>query len=403
MPFAPIMFANGTSPGDDSAYPGDWPVPPSATATASSQLPPANTPFPPATPSAASDWPGLLPPPPNSWPWSAGLPWGLLAPPAAEPTLRAPLTTPAWVTDMSLLGRIGQMENPFVPGGPPRDMSMSLFPRPPGVPAVPNEPGRDGLLGLLPTLWESGPEQSNGGANASSYQPAAQTNIDDLVSSGLALSKTGAPFFQPPPPSPLDIPRFLVPNLVDYLTRPAPPLPPFPSTPGKIPPADANPYFGPAVVDAVNLGTTVLGGVEGLGPVLAGLAAKAPILAMPGLSAAELAAARGTLVAGPIRLVGRSAEEAVGIPLNAPKPSIQITSSGAIRHPDRLTPWTLEEVKNVKHLAFTQQMSDYLEYAQENGLTFILHTRPQTTYSRTLQALIDAGHIVRKDIPGFPK
>jgi Restriction endonuclease fold toxin 7 len=66
-------------------------------------------------------------------------------------------------------------------------------------------------------------------------------------------------------------------------------------------------------------------------------------------------------------------------------------------------PWTIEDVKNVKHLAFTQQISDYLEYAQENGLTFILHTRPQTTYSTPLQGLIDAGHIVQKAIPGLPK
>jgi hypothetical protein len=66
-------------------------------------------------------------------------------------------------------------------------------------------------------------------------------------------------------------------------------------------------------------------------------------------------------------------------------------------------PWSIEDVKNVKHLAFTQQISDYLEYAQENGLTFILHTRPQTTYSKTLQALIDAGLIQRKYIPRVPK
>jgi len=58
-------------------------------------------------------------------------------------------------------------------------------------------------------------------------------------------------------------------------------------------------------------------------------------------------------------------------------------------------------VKNVGRLAFTQQLMDYLEYAQENNLTFILQTRPSTQYSRTLQRLIDTGQI--KPIKGFPK
>ena len=51
---------------------------------------------------------------------------------------------------------------------------------------------------------------------------------------------------------------------------------------------------------------------------------------------------------------GRAAEEAVGIPANAPKPSIRIPDSGGVRFPDRLTEKTIEEVKNVQYLALTQ-------------------------------------------------
>ena len=97
--------------------------------------------------------------------------------------------------------------------------------------------------------------------------------------------------------------------------------------------------------------------------------------------------------------LGRFGEEAVGIPANAPKPSIKISESGATRYPDRLTETTIEEVKNVKYLAFTQQLRDYLSHARNNDLTFILHTRPEATYSGPLQQLIDAGQIKLRYIP----
>jgi hypothetical protein len=45
----------------------------------------------------------------------------------------------------------------------------------------------------------------------------------------------------------------LSPNLVDYYTKPLPPPPPFPSTPGKIPSVDSNPYAPGALVDELNL------------------------------------------------------------------------------------------------------------------------------------------------------
>jgi hypothetical protein len=100
---------------------------------------------------------------------------------------------------------------------------------------------------------------------------------------------------------------------------------------------------------------------------------------------------------------GRVAEAVVGIPANAPKPSIRIPGSGGLRFPDRLTDKTLEEVKNVKYLALTQQIRDYLAYAQANQLTFILHVHPETKYSGPLQDLIDTGEIVRRKIEGLSK
>jgi hypothetical protein len=100
---------------------------------------------------------------------------------------------------------------------------------------------------------------------------------------------------------------------------------------------------------------------------------------------------------------GRAAEEAVGIPANAPKPSTKIPGSGTVRFPDRVTEETLEEVKNVKYLALTQQIRDYLAYAQANQLTFILHVHPETEYSGPLQQLIDAGQISERRIVGLSK
>jgi hypothetical protein len=100
---------------------------------------------------------------------------------------------------------------------------------------------------------------------------------------------------------------------------------------------------------------------------------------------------------------GRAAEAAVGIPANAPKPSIKIPGSTVRRFPDRLTTTRLEEVKNVQYLALTQQIKDYLAYAQANGLIFILHVHPETKYSGPLQDLFNAGQIIPKKIEGLSK
>jgi hypothetical protein len=83
--------------------------------------------------------------------------------------------------------------------------------------------------------------------------------------SDLPISKSGASAVSPPPQvsiTPdqwLDVARLLSPNLVDYLTKPLPPAPPFPSTPGKIPSTD-NPYAPGAAFEAA---TWLLSALEG--------------------------------------------------------------------------------------------------------------------------------------------
>ena len=100
---------------------------------------------------------------------------------------------------------------------------------------------------------------------------------------------------------------------------------------------------------------------------------------------------------------GRAGEAALGIPANAPKPSIRIPGSGKIRFPDRLTSTRLEEVKNARYQALTRQIRDYLAYAQANELIFILRVRPGIKYSGPLQDLIDAGQIIPSPIAGLLK
>jgi hypothetical protein len=78
-----------------------------------------------------------------------------------------------------------------------------------------------------------------------------------------------------------------------------------------------------------------------------------------------------------------------------------INVGGRTRFPDRLANGLLEESKNVKHLNFTGQLRDYLNYSQSNDLQMILHTRHNTTFSKPLQQLINNGTIINNKVPGF--
>ncbi|MCB9082408.1 MAG: hypothetical protein H6555_11935 [Lewinellaceae bacterium] len=95
------------------------------------------------------------------------------------------------------------------------------------------------------------------------------------------------------------------------------------------------------------------------------------------------------------RALGLAGEQAVG--LSGAKTSIQV--GGRTRIPDALTRTTLTEVKNVKSLSFTRQLRDFHTYSQQNGLDFILYTRPNTTLSRPLQQAINNGSIIHRFIP----
>ncbi|MFC3198298.1 DUF6443 domain-containing protein [Parapedobacter deserti] len=95
------------------------------------------------------------------------------------------------------------------------------------------------------------------------------------------------------------------------------------------------------------------------------------------------------------RALGMAGEQAVG--LSGAKTAIQV--GGKTRIPDALTRTTLTEVKNVKSLSFTRQLRDFHTYSQQNGLDFILYTRPNTTLSGPLQQAINNGSIIHRFIP----
>jgi len=78
-----------------------------------------------------------------------------------------------------------------------------------------------------------------------------------------------------------------------------------------------------------------------------------------------------------------------------------ININGRDRIPDGRTITTLSEVKNVAFQGLTQQLQDYSDYAQLNGLVMDLYTRSDTVISSALQRLINSGIINRLNIPGL--
>jgi len=99
------------------------------------------------------------------------------------------------------------------------------------------------------------------------------------------------------------------------------------------------------------------------------------------------------------RALGIAGEQAVGVGSKTRIPIL--TGTAKYRIPDQLTSTTLGEVKNVSHLSLTRQLTDFHLYSQQNGLQFILHTRPTTTFSKPLQQLINNGTIIHNPVPGF--
>jgi RHS repeat-associated protein len=97
------------------------------------------------------------------------------------------------------------------------------------------------------------------------------------------------------------------------------------------------------------------------------------------------------------RSLGIAGEKAVGV---GSKVRIEsITGTAKYRIPDILTPTTIGEVKNVANLSMTRQLTDFYLYSKNTSRQFILYTRPNTTFSGTLQNLINNGDIIVKPIP----
>ncbi len=115
--------------------------------------------------------------------------------------------------------------------------------------------------------------------------------------------------------------------------------------------------------------------------------------AVGGASRAAKATARA-------RALGNSGEKAVGI--NGSKKTIpSLTETASFRIPDKLTDFSLIEVKNVKSLSLTRQLRDFHLFSEEKGLSFILYTRSTTKLSVPLRRLIENGYIIRRNIPGL--
>jgi len=141
-------------------------------------------------------------------------------------------------------------------------------------------------------------------------------------------------------------------------------------------------------------------------PGLAGLGMSVPLSSIAAAVAGTGRVGAGVLGVGSTTpsavSLGQAGEQAVGIPLNAPKLAIRIPESTTIRYPDVLTATTIGEVKNVARLSLTQQIQDYIAFAQSTGRTFNLYVRPTTTLTGPLQETIGSGQTNLNFIPPVP-
>ena len=114
----------------------------------------------------------------------------------------------------------------------------------------------------------------------------------------------------------------------------------------------------------------------------------------PGGGLVESAAyARSSFVdLGNIRNKGKIGEELAGIA--KPKTRIYFDGGSRYRVPDEISDTFLREVKNVKYQSFTRQLKDYMNYANNNGLDFVLSVSRETKLSGPLKKMVDSGKIV---------
>ena len=113
--------------------------------------------------------------------------------------------------------------------------------------------------------------------------------------------------------------------------------------------------------------------------------------------------AKITTVAGKGIALSRASGKAMETALGMTGSKVGIKVAGKTRFPDRLNfeMGILEEAKNVKHLNYTSQLRDYLNFSQSKNLDFILYTRKRTTFSKPLEKLIKDKIIIHKIVKGF--
>jgi hypothetical protein len=142
------------------------------------------------------------------------------------------------------------------------------------------------------------------------------------------------------------------------------------------------------------LGGALLGG----GLVIAGAVAVVGASALVGIGATACADGNctneGTALA---RSMGQAGETAAGIIKNTQRiPSASGTAN--FRIPDQLlrSQQLISEVKNVSKLSQTNQIKDFMAFAQQEGYSFELWVRDSTKFSKPLQQLIDNGQATPK-------
>ena len=95
-----------------------------------------------------------------------------------------------------------------------------------------------------------------------------------------------------------------------------------------------------------------------------------------------------------IRWLGKIGEKLSKLPKNK-KHIDSLTKTAKYRIPDYLDEANkiIGDVKNVKRLSYTNQLKDFMMYAEKYGYTYVLKIRKTTELSSTLKKLVDAGKI----------
>ncbi len=101
-----------------------------------------------------------------------------------------------------------------------------------------------------------------------------------------------------------------------------------------------------------------------------------------------------------VREAGRTGESMAGIVKNTTRIPAE-SGKAAYRIPDELDSSVLGEVKNVKTLGWSSQISDFYHYASARGLEFRLYVRPNTVFRGQLAKLYEADGFTRVDVPGM--